>query len=506
MGFLWNSLDGNSYLAKMETGRRGEWLFHLSFTSEDHPGIILFTFYMLLGKLGGLFNWPNVLVFHVARLVCGGLLLWASWRFICRYFDQEKIRRTAFLLVCFGAGLGWLAGPLGLKDSTDLWVAESLTFFSILANPHFPLATALLLFGFMWLQDGWEATDPKVAWRAYAKTAGGGFLLGWIHPFLVIVLGAVAGLYLLRRTTTDRRIVWRDWLGLVVVGVVSLPMPVYIFLATTGDPVYKGWMTQNQTLSPWPIYYILGYGLLFALALVGGWWAERYSPLQSRARWQFITTWVVATAIMLYLPVSFQRRFVEGLHLPLVLLATAGFFWLARKWKPAVQARRANLLVIATSLSTLVVLGTFVGNIYARGENGDFHPLFMYGEEVTAMNWLKANTNLNDTVIAGPVTGSFIPAFAGNRVFYGHDLETIDRAQKFDLLQRFFEFKMSRDEIMQFAQKYNIRYVYFGPEEAAIFGQGAANSDEDVAPPDLQDLGWLLVYGNARVQIYKLST
>ena len=35
-GFVYNTYDGNSYIAKMRLGARGEWLFHLPYTSEEH--------------------------------------------------------------------------------------------------------------------------------------------------------------------------------------------------------------------------------------------------------------------------------------------------------------------------------------------------------------------------------------------------------------------------------------------------------------------------------------
>ncbi len=514
MGFLWNAPDGNSYLSRMEAGRRGEWLMHLNFTAEEHPGVLLYPHYYLLGKLAGLVGLPNVFVFHLARLAAGGLLLWASWRFICRYFTASTRRRTAFLLVCLGSGLGWLAWPLGLKDSTDLWVAESQTFFSILAQPHYPLATVLLIFSLLWLQDAFEATDRRMARFSFLKAAAGGFGLGIVHPFLVITLGVVGGLYLLRLQIAARQFEWSKWLGLVAVGLVALPMPLYTFLVTAGDPVYAEWMRQNQILSPLPFYYLLGYGFLALFAAVGGWWAERLAPPEERGRWQLVTTWVVATAVLLYVPLSFQRRFVEGLHLPVVLLATAGFYYLTRQWRPGRQRRRAGQFVLLTSLSTFLVLGIFVGNIFSRGPNGDVHPLFLNGEEVTALNWLRANTARTDTVMTGPLLGNYIPAWAGNRVFYGHDLETIRRDQKIGQVERFYQFKMSRQEMTDFIGQNGIRYVYFGPEESAIFatrdGPATANPpDEDIndelAGLNLQDLGWSPAFVNSRVQIYRTT-
>lgn len=524
MGLLWNATDANVYLSKMEAGRRGEWLFHLTFTSEDHPGILIYTHYYLLGKLAGLLSLPNVFVFHLARLAMGGLSLWASWRFLGRYFEEHASRRTAFLLVCFGAGLGWLVVPLGLTLSTDLWVAESLTFFSILAQPHYPLAAALLMFALMWVQDAFEANEQgasRKAWTAYVKAAVIGLLLSTVHPFLVITLGCVAGLFLLRQIAQNfvgmaaktspfmAKLRWRDWAGLVLIGLLSLPMPIYVFIATNSHPVYAGWAGQNQTLSPLPFYYMLGYGFLFGLALVGGWWAERHSPLPTRRRWQLLTTWAITVAILLYLPVSFQRRFVEGLHLPIVLLATAGFFYLTRNWRPKKQARRAYQFVILTSISTLLVLGIFVANIFGRTEPNSVHPLYLYGEEVTALNWLRANTALTDTVIASPLLGNYIPAYAGNRTYYGHELETIRRDEKAEQLKRFFQFKMSRDEMTSFIRQNNLRYVFFGPEEARLFAQGREDNSEEEPPlpfVDLQELGWQRVFSTAKVQIYRLLT
>ena len=50
-GAAYNVEDVNSYIAKMRQGARGEWLFHIPYTSEEHTGTIIYIFYLLLGKL-----------------------------------------------------------------------------------------------------------------------------------------------------------------------------------------------------------------------------------------------------------------------------------------------------------------------------------------------------------------------------------------------------------------------------------------------------------------------
>ena len=40
VGALLNPLDGATYLAKMQFGAQGDWLFHLPYTAQDHPGAL----------------------------------------------------------------------------------------------------------------------------------------------------------------------------------------------------------------------------------------------------------------------------------------------------------------------------------------------------------------------------------------------------------------------------------------------------------------------------------
>ncbi|MEJ2210927.1 MAG: hypothetical protein P8129_18070, partial [Anaerolineae bacterium] len=45
-GFVYNNEDGNSYIAKMRLGARGEWLFHLPYTPEEHEGALVYPFHL----------------------------------------------------------------------------------------------------------------------------------------------------------------------------------------------------------------------------------------------------------------------------------------------------------------------------------------------------------------------------------------------------------------------------------------------------------------------------
>jgi hypothetical protein len=501
IGLNLNASDGNTYLAKMQEGARGEWLFSLVYTSEEHQPEFIYIFYLLLGKFQALTGLPGVVIFHLARLLCGLLLLLVGYHFICRYFSQKALRRTAFLLLCFSAGLGWLVSLFGLHDSTDLWIAESLTFSTILANPHFPLATALLLLTVMWTQDGWEGQG----WPAYGKAAASAFVLGFVHPFMIVSLAGILGAFVLRRTFQHGAIVWPVWTGTALVGVLGAVGPVYTFIVINLNPVMRGWQAQNQTPSPLLWAYLTGYGLLLVAALPGMWWAETKSEVRSQKskeissslilhpsslRWQLLTTWFVINALLLYLPLSLQRRLSEGLHIPIVMLATAGLYYV---WK--LKPKLSTFFVVITTFSNLLVIAILIIMLHFQLSHNNVHPLYLYNEEAEAMTWLRDNTDWRDTVVASPLLGNLLPGQTGNRVYYGHDMETIDSAKKKPLLLRFLEGEMSQAEQQAFIQNNKLRYLFYGPEEAAL-GQGRFN-------PAGQ--GWAVAYSNNKVTIYELN-
>ena len=145
VGTLLNPLDGDSYLAKMQIGAQGGWLFHLPYTAQDHPGALLFTFHILLGHIAAWTHLPIPLVYHLARVVAGFALLLTVYALIARATQDLAERRIAFLLVALSSGLGWLAVIFGHLGTSDLLIPESNTFFGLHITLHFPLAVALMI-------------------------------------------------------------------------------------------------------------------------------------------------------------------------------------------------------------------------------------------------------------------------------------------------------------------------------------------------------------------------
>jgi len=448
-GLLVNPTDGNSYLAKMNQGARGEWLFQLPFTSEEHKGAPFFTFYLFLGHLASWTHLPPILVYHLARLACGFFLLWSGYRFIAHALAPEE-RLTAFLFLGLSSGLGWLALFFD-RMSVDLWVPEAITFYALFTNPHFPLAMAMMPWLFL-------ATLSHGRWQT-GIILGSSLLLASVQPFcLLTVYGVLAGhgLLLLWR---EGRVPWLLMKRALTVVAASLPWLVFQYWQLTSNPAMKGWMAQNVTLSPPPWDYLLGYGVLAFLATGGLVMAFRRGTSTDL----LLIAWVVVNALLLYAPFSLQRRLSLGLHMPLSLLAARGFHGLL---VPRLRGRMRGLAP-ALAIAVMALTNLLVMLAALEGAMRGGHPLYLRQDEARALEWLRAHTQPQETVLASPEMGVFIPAWAGNRVFYGHPFETIKAKEKQALAEDFFR---NPDDAVRVGllQRYDIAYLFYGPAERSL--------------------------------------
>jgi hypothetical protein len=216
----------------------------------------------------------------------------------------------------------------------------------------------------------------------------------------------------------------------------------------------------------------LGYGVVLVLAIPGGWWA-----LRREVRWPLLALWPLLIIPLLYAPIVFnlQRRMIEGVHVPLCILATVGITRyvlpaVGRSRLAAVLAARGypssrlqllvrNLLVGLTLPSTLFLIIS-AAIAAAAGQPKLVHS----AAEIAAVDWLRTNSAPNDTVMASYEIGSFIPASIGHSVFMGHWAETVDLENKKTEAVRFYGL-VDDGERQAFLRRYAIAYVFYGPRE-----------------------------------------
>jgi hypothetical protein len=464
-GSIMNAVDYNTYLAKMWQGFRGEWQYQVPFTTEMHNGAYLVTFYLALGHLARIAHLGLPLTYHIARSLFGFLMLLAAYRFISLFVPSIRTRRMAFLLATIASGLGWLTEMLaptaaGGVSPIDFWLVDAFTYLAVLTVPHFCAAMALLLSIYILLLR--RAEGPTLWEGAVAILASAA--LGIIHPYALLLADGVPLLYWGIEALRTRRVHWRGILTAVIMGISQMPLLVYDLWVFRTQPVFAAWSAQNVTLSPPLGAYLWGYGLLLVLGAVGiaVWVRKGWSGLA------FPSIWIVLVAVLIYLPWNLQRRFLEGVQVPLGLLAGVG---LAEGLFPQPSGQRLSrprwlamaMLVALAAMSNLYLTAALTVTATARD-----YRLFWPAPILAGVDWLGDHSEPDEPVLSSFEVGNLIPGRIGHRVVLGHWMETTDYEGKKAAVARFFDADIPDEERIALLEEYDVAYLFYGSHEQAL--------------------------------------
>ena len=465
-GFLLNPLDGNSYLAKMYEGWRGDWRFTLPYSAQSGKGAYLFLFYLFLGHLAGALGFSLPLTFHFARLLGALALLLALLKFYSTLMPDPKRYVLAFVLSALGSGMGWLAVPFGAFTS-DFWVAEAYPFLSAYASPHFSFGLALLL----WIFSMWVNRGHRLSWSGWPLGVAA-LALAIVSPFGVVVALVVLGGLLAWELWPSLAREWFEGFGRRLLASANPffwvllgggPLMLYDLWIARSDPLLAGWNAQNLTPSP-PLWdLVLSFSPLIALALPGAWvvWKRGQHKLH------LLLAWSVLGLGLLYVPFELQRRFMLGIFIPLAGLAALGLEKLSGENLQRARFLAVIALILMLPTNLLVLLAARHG-IQTRDPM-----LYLTRGEVDAFAWLVHNTPSDSLILAAPETGLFIPAYSGRRVIYGHPFETVNAGEEKAWVTRFFEQEASSlnpDQAINLLVQRKVNYIFVGPRERELGG------------------------------------
>jgi hypothetical protein len=352
-GLLYAADDHCVYLSWAQQAAQGHFLLRNLFTGDPQRGIYVSLLSWLVGSVSRFTGVPLILVHHGARFLFGTLLLVLAYSLFARFTADRFTRRAAFWFLALSSGLGWLTPsgtPPGPPAPADFWQSEAVTFSCLYVNGLFCVALSLMAGVFLLLLTA-EGATGRARWARVVGAGVLGLLLGNIHSYDVITLTAVWLAYLAVRMSGARLPgpaaiakggasaeaagkPFRGGAALVnalVAAVIGLPSVAYQYYLYHVDPVFRN-RADDRFLAPPLMSYLLGYGLVAVLAVVGSVWLIRTARAGGEALGQrsLPILWSVVGLVLPYVPFSFQRKLVMGLHLPLAFLAAVGAVALAR--------------------------------------------------------------------------------------------------------------------------------------------------------------------------------
>jgi len=462
-GFVFGVEDGNSYLAKMNRGSAGEWLFKSPYTSTQQKGVIAFLPYILLGK-AAVFpvekHTQLLIIFHLFRLGAGAAMIFATYDFLCVFVRGVKWRRVSLAVIILGGGLGWMLVSYGKVKwlgsiPLEFTSPESFGFLALYGLPHLAMARALLLWGLKEFLVGKRIYGPGLLWLSS----------GFFQPLSVIIAWVVSGTYVLilliqghrsrnERMLTELFFLKKNLEWLLVNVLISCPLVIYTVIRFRMDAYLRAWTSQNQIISPHPAHYFIAYGLM-AVFFVRG---IKQIRKEHRYRGWLIIGWVAVVPILVYLPTVIQRRLAEGVWVAVVILAVKAFEGgegkLPKEW--------AYSWVFVFPTSVLLIIGGIQTACFLSP------PVFRPTAEVEAFRYLKDEAVKNSVVLTSHETGNVLPAWVPVHVVLGHGPETANYDLVSQKMESFYGAQTTAQNRIQILDEFNVDYVFWGPAEKAI--------------------------------------
>lgn len=422
--------DTNVYLSMIEQVKQGNNIFINPYTSEPQSRIYTNPIWLSAGWLARIFNLPNLLTFHIVRVIWTVIFILVLYLFLAYIFLKPKSRRWALIIILFSSGVGVFLNPFIFNPAdiyehpTDIWVPESITFLTIYNVAHLIASLTMIILSFLLMLLAFENNKLK-----YSLGAGIACLfMFWFHPFNGPTIYLVMATYLIILFLWKRKFYWSHIKHCLVLAVVPIPAILYLYLISRVDWVINQWSAQNILPSPGVWMYVIGYGFILLFA-IGGLWISLKNPSNKRI---FIIAWAISSSMLLYIPFAFQRRLSEGLHIPLAILAFWFILFLIERSGDQKKSFNitTNVLVIFLfvflPLTNIQIIGQDI-YLYTM-EKG--YPYYITTGEVEAMHWLRDNVAEDEVTFSSFYSGNFIPAYAGRIVYIGHGPQTIDLVEK----------------------------------------------------------------------------
>ncbi|MBI3384751.1 hypothetical protein HY030_00990 [Candidatus Gottesmanbacteria bacterium] len=434
--------------------REGHLLIKNLFTSEPQPRIFFAPSYLPMALLGQILPVNNFLLVQLGRFFYTILFFIIAFKF----FKLLKLKNIfwAFLLLGFSSGFG-LFLKWGIPNSADLWIPEINTFHSLLFSPNIIFSQILMMLSLMTFFKGYTLQK----WKYFLLSGAFATLLAFEHQFDAVTVLLTILIFLLL-TETKFKIwlkkifsLWSIFFGPILV------FGLYYFLIKQNWSSLI-WTNQNHLYSPPLLSYISGFGLIG----IGAFLAIIKSKNKKNSSYHLILSWLIAVIIVIYSPLPFQRRFGEGMHIPLVILSSYYLWELVQKLKK-IPFRLGLFFLLLFSAATNFYLLYLDIKAYQLSPNES--PFYIYQEDLTALSWLRNNSSDKDVILADGLYSPLIPGLIGRTVYFGHSVGTaltIDPEKKTEQAKNFF-FYDSDEKRQKFLENNKITFFFLGKKAAA---------------------------------------
>ncbi len=243
----------------------------------------------------------------------------------------------------------------------------------------------------------------------------------------------------------------------------SLPaglLLIYTALKFIGDPYLRIWTSQNILPAAPLTLYLTSYGWLMPLAFYGAFtlWKTNTNRALLPALWMIIGLAGIC------IPISIQRRLIEGFWVALVTL-TFVFLDKPPRWlATSLHSIGTYGLLVFSLPSTLMLI---VGGIQTAQHPAE--PAFLPREQVALFEWFnEQDLQVSPIVLASFDSSNALPAFAPVRVLIGHGPESAGGKTFQQQVETVYHQETTDLQRIHLLREYDVNYLVWGPPERAL--------------------------------------
>lgn len=332
--------------------------------------------------------------------------------------------------------------------------------------PHHLMGKVFFLISFILLYSG--ISRNKISFVFLSSLTG--LVSGLSSPYplfnLEITLIIVIALSILFYWQNKKRLVAIITDLSVFILISSLSLVYYYFLQHSNFPwnSYLSWEKTVYVVKFSHLLLSLGPNFLFVLISL---------PLMlKRIRLIdiFLLSWILSPFIGILLLSRLNLlanvRYLSSSHfIPLGILAAFGISHLTGIISAVVKVKKSIILSILIIILSAIYIPDIYENLESqiRAFTPYYYNQFLSKDLMSAFDYLNLNSPVNSVVLSQGFTSNLIPAYSHNKTVTGHPNFTFEFDMKNKEIAEFYK-QNDGDFSRKFLYKYNVSYVFFGPD------------------------------------------